>query len=94
MKLLLTSLYSHRLQMTKPVVRYLTLSADEGLMEAQNEVGWAYLSGYFVEKDPAQAAHYFAKAAAQGHLGAKTTLAGLRFSSAVSTRLSGGCVVM
>ncbi len=57
---------------------YFRSRADEGDAAAQYNLGEAYLIGRGVPQDRAQAAEWFAKAAAQGHAGARAALDALR----------------
>jgi TPR repeat protein len=50
-------------------------AAENGYPVAQHGLGFMYLEGECVEKDPAQAVAWFQKAADQGLLGSLTTLA-------------------
>jgi TPR repeat protein len=50
-------------------------AAEQGHAIAQHGIGFMYLEGECVEKDPAKAAEWFRKAAEQGLAGSLTTLA-------------------
>lgn len=54
----------------KPIIEI----ANSGNMHAQNIVCWSYMSGFSVKKNPAIAATFCHKAAAQGHAGAHNNL--------------------
>ena len=50
------------------------LAADDGDAAAQHGLGWIYEKGLDVPQDYATSAHWYAKAAAQGHGGAQLNL--------------------
>jgi TPR repeat protein len=47
-------------------VRWFLRAAEQGLAEAQNNLGWVYANGFGVPKDKAEAARWYRKAAEQG----------------------------
>ena len=49
-------------------------AAEQGHVDAQSNLGWAYLNGRGVPQDDAQAVHWYRKAAEQGHANAQFAL--------------------
>ena len=49
-------------------------AAEQGLVEAQYNLGGCYKHGRGVSQDPSEAATWYRKAAEQGHAGAQTTM--------------------
>ena len=56
-------------------VRWMKAAADQGHALAQHGIGFMYLEGECVDKDPGEAARWFKLAAEQGLAGSQTTLA-------------------
>ena len=55
-------------------VRWYRQAADQGLAEAQFNLGWMYYKGRGVRQDYAEAVRWYRQAAAQGHASAQTLL--------------------
>ncbi len=63
----------------KKAVKYARMAAENGLDDAQWLLGWFYLNGTGVEKDPGEAVIWLQKAADQGNAKALKSLAGCYF---------------
>jgi TPR repeat protein len=59
-------------------VEWFKKAADQGNVDAQNNLGVMYYTGEGVPKDIAKAREWFRKAAAQGNADAKANLEGMK----------------
>jgi len=58
-------------------ISYLTKAADQGSVDAQNNLGFMYANGQGVPQDYSKAIEWFVKAAEQGDAGALMNLGGI-----------------
>ena len=59
----------------KKALKYYTMASDQGDADAQNSLGFMYITGEGVERDSGEAQRFWELAAAQGHQGAQQNLA-------------------
>lgn len=68
----------------REAVEWFKKAAEQGLADAQYNLGYMYYNGCGVEKDVDEAVQWLNKAAAQGHSGAKGALKMILGSSRIT----------